>query len=134
MTVELPQTSLATNTIVPDVSHYTLNQANNSTAIKNSPLPPSVEKAYHLKCIELKRRLMEVEENNDAARLRVHRLERGISKIRVERAILLEHLRKRQQEMADLGSDGEDDQPPSVRSRHSSSASCALVAASPPPR
>ena len=92
----------------------TVNKLTRATAIKNSPLPPSVEKAYHQKCIELKRRLIEVEENNDAARLKVHRLERGISKMRVERAILLDHLKKRQRELAELGSDGEDSQAQSV--------------------
>ncbi|KAK3079687.1 hypothetical protein LTS18_004134, partial [Coniosporium uncinatum] len=36
----------------------------------NTPLPPSVEKAYYKKCIELKRRINEIEDNNDAVRLR----------------------------------------------------------------
>lgn len=121
------------DTTVPDMPYYSLNEANNFTATKNSPLPPSVEKAYHLKCIELKRRLMEVGENNDAARLKVHRLERGISKMRVERAILLDHLRKKQQEIADLGSDGEDDQPPSVCYRLLPNTAIAVLAISPPP-
>jgi hypothetical protein len=30
------------------------------------PLPPSVEEAYRKKCIELRRRMNEVEEHNDA--------------------------------------------------------------------
>lgn len=58
-------------------------------------LPPSVEQAYKKKCIELKRRLNEVEESNDAFRLRKVRLERGIRKMRLERAFLLETLGKR---------------------------------------
>ncbi|KAL9131401.1 MAG: hypothetical protein Q9217_000669 [Psora testacea] len=59
------------------------------------PLPPSVEEAYRRKCIELKRRMAEVEESNDAFRLRKVRLTRGIRKMRLERAYLLETLGKR---------------------------------------
>lgn len=58
-------------------------------------LPPSVEEAYKKKCIELKRRMTEVEESNDAYRLRKVRLMRGIRKMRLERAFLLEILGKR---------------------------------------
>ncbi|KAI9804106.1 MAG: hypothetical protein M1825_001508 [Sarcosagium campestre] len=61
----------------------------------SAPLPPSVEQAYRLKCIELKRRTAEVEESNDAYRLRSTRLRRGILKLRLERAFLLEQLAKR---------------------------------------
>lgn len=60
-----------------------------------APLPPSVEEAYKRKCIELKRRMTEVEESNDAFRLRKVRLTRGIRKMRLERAYLLETLGKR---------------------------------------
>lgn len=59
-------------------------------------LPPSVEAAYKKKCIELKRRLIEVDEDNDAKRLRIARLHQGIRKMRLERAYLLEALAKRQ--------------------------------------
>ncbi|MCJ1424648.1 hypothetical protein MMC29_002536 [Sticta canariensis] len=58
-------------------------------------LPPSVEEAYKKKCIQLKRRMNEVEESNDAFRLRKVRLMRGIRKMRLERAFLLEILGKR---------------------------------------
>jgi len=88
-----------------------------TVATKNSPLPPSVEKAYHTKCIELKRRLREVEETNDAARLRVHRLERSITKMRVERAILLDHLRNKQKQVAHTRSEDDDSTPTSVSSQ-----------------
>lgn len=54
-----------------------------------------MEKAYYRKCIELKRRLNEVEAANDEAKLRRVRLDRGIMKMRLERAYLLEELRKR---------------------------------------
>lgn len=60
-----------------------------------TPLPPSVEAAYYRKCIELKRRLNEIEANNDAARLRKHRVDRSIMKLRLERAFLLERLAER---------------------------------------
>lgn len=58
-------------------------------------LPPSVEEAYRKKCIQLKTRLNEVEEANDASRLRIERLNRAIEKGRLERAFLLEQLAKR---------------------------------------
>lgn len=59
------------------------------------PLPPSVEMAYRNKCIDLKRRMNEVEESNDAYRLRKVRLMRGVRKMRLQRAFLLEALSKR---------------------------------------
>ncbi|KAL8916701.1 MAG: hypothetical protein Q9208_008348 [Pyrenodesmia sp. 3 TL-2023] len=55
-------------------------------------LPPSVEAAYKIKCIALKKRLIEIEAQNDATRERVVRTERGIRKLRLERAILLTRL------------------------------------------
>lgn len=57
-------------------------------------LPPSVETAYYRKCIELRRRINDIEENNDATRLRTKRLNRAIMKMRLERAFLLEQLHK----------------------------------------
>lgn len=59
------------------------------------PLPPSVEEAYRRKCIQLKQRMNEVEEANDASRARLARLNRAIDKQRLERAFLLEQLAKR---------------------------------------
>ncbi|KAL3419239.1 hmg box protein [Phlyctema vagabunda] len=58
-------------------------------------LPPSVEEAYRRKCIQLKQRMNEVEEANDASRLRLVRMQRQIEKMRLERAFLLEQLAKR---------------------------------------
>jgi len=55
-----------------------------------------MEKAYHQKCIDLKRRLNEIEDANDAARIRKRRLDRAIMKLRIERTLLLEHLAKAQ--------------------------------------
>ena len=69
-----------------------------------APLPPSVEEAYRKKCIELKRRMTEVEESNDAFRLRKVRLTRAIRKMRLERAYLLETLGKRMKKNG-IGSD-----------------------------
>jgi hypothetical protein len=60
-----------------------------------TPLAPSVEKAYYRKCIQLKRRLNEVEAANEEARIRRVRLDRAIMKMRLERAFLLEQLSKR---------------------------------------
>ncbi|KAL8853120.1 MAG: hypothetical protein Q9221_002002 [Calogaya cf. arnoldii] len=62
-----------------------------------APLPPSVEAAYKKKCIQLKKRLNEIEADNDKKRLRIDRNKRFIEKMRLERAILLEHLGKIQQ-------------------------------------
>jgi non-histone protein 10 len=58
-------------------------------------LPPSVEEAYRRKCIQLKQRLNEVEDANDASRVRLVRIQRGIEKMRLERSFLLEQLAKR---------------------------------------
>lgn len=69
-------------------------QLTQTTATRNTPLPPSVEKAYHTKCKELKQRLIEIEEANDGARQRKQRIDRAILKMRLERAILLERLQK----------------------------------------
>lgn len=78
-------------------------------ATANTPLAPSVEKAYYRKCIELKRRLNEIEEANDAARLRKIRLNRAIMKMRLERAFLVDQLAKRM-EFEQEEADGEDEQ------------------------
>ncbi|KAH8805679.1 putative HMG box-containing protein C10F6.08c [Xylogone sp. PMI_703] len=59
------------------------------------PLPPSVEESYRRKCVQLKQRMNEVEEANDASRLRLVRMQRAIEKMRLERAFLMEQLAKR---------------------------------------
>ncbi|WEW57079.1 hypothetical protein PRK78_002539 [Emydomyces testavorans] len=56
------------------------------------PNPPSIEAAYKRKCIDLKKRLQEVEAHNDALRLRNERGRRYIQKMRLEGSILLERL------------------------------------------
>ena len=82
-------------------------------------LPPSVEEAYRKKCIELKRRMGEVEQNNDSFRLRKNRLLRGIRKMRLERALLLHELGKRMRKNGTNGywdeeSEGSSEGPPTV--------------------
>ena len=76
---------------------------------QNTPLAPSVEKAYYRKCIELKRRLNEVEAANDEMKTRRVRLDRAVMKTRLERAFLLEQLRKRMDpEMIDSEGSGDE--------------------------
>ncbi|KAJ2990532.1 hypothetical protein NUW58_g2900 [Xylaria curta] len=58
-------------------------------------LPPTVEEAYRRKCIQLKERSKEIEDENDAYRLRLSRLKRQIQKLRLERAIILDQISKR---------------------------------------
>ncbi|CAK4020167.1 Hypothetical predicted protein [Lecanosticta acicola] len=76
---------------------------------QDTPLAPSVEKAYYRKCIELKRRLNEVEAANDEAKKKRMRLDRAVMKMRLERAFLLDELRKRMDVNVD-GSDGSGDE------------------------
>ena len=78
-----------------------------------APLPPSVEQNYRKKCIELKRRMNEVDESNDAYRLRKVRLNRGIMKLRLERAFMLEQLAKRTSVNVE-DSEGSPSPPPTV--------------------
>jgi non-histone protein 10 len=77
------------------------------------PLAPSVEEAYRRKCIQLKARTKEVEESNDAARIRLGRMQRQIEKMRLERAILLEQLARRTSTNVE-DSDGSPSPPPTV--------------------
>src|SRR5436305_7200876 len=77
-------------------------------------LPPSVEEAYRRKCIELKHRMNEVEESNDATRIRIGRMKRSIMKLRLERAFLLEQLARRTSTNVE-DSEGSPSPPPTVR-------------------
>lgn len=76
-------------------------------------LPPSVEEAYRRKCVQLRNRTKEVEESNDAARLRLARIKRQVEKLRIERAFLLEQLAKRTSTNVE-DSDGSPSPPPTV--------------------
>lgn len=82
--------------------------------MRDTPLPPSMEKAYHAKCIELKRRLREIEEANDAAVLRKLRLDRAISKLRITRAFLIEQVAKVQLNPDGVETDKSESPPPTV--------------------
>lgn len=61
---------------------------------RNSPLAPSQEMAYRQKCIDLKRRLSEIEANNDNLRQRLSRERHFQDKMRLNRAILLNHMKE----------------------------------------
>ena len=61
---------------------------------RNSPLAPSQEMSYRQKCIDLKRRLSEIEANNDSIRQRLARERRFQDKMRLNRAILLNHMKE----------------------------------------
>lgn len=78
-----------------------------------SALPPSVEEAYRRKCIQLRNRTNEVEDANDAARLRLARIRRQVEKLRIERAFLLEQLTRRTSTNVE-DSDGSPSPPPTV--------------------
>lgn len=68
-----------------------------------------MEKAYYRKCIELKRRLNEVEAANDEYKIKRVRLDRAVMKMRLERAFLLDQLSKRMEHNPD-GSEGSADE------------------------
>jgi hypothetical protein len=88
-------------------------EANIEPASVPSPLPPSVEEAYRRKCVQLKNRTNEVEDANDAARLRLARIKRQVEKLRIERAFLLEQLAKRTSTNVE-DSEGSPSPPPTV--------------------
>jgi hypothetical protein len=85
------------STTPPSASSFT-SPANPPITAQRAPsskdLPPSVESAYYRKCIDLRRRITDIEDSNDGTRTRIHRLNRGIQKMRLERAFLLEALNK----------------------------------------
>jgi hypothetical protein len=83
-----------------------------TTAVPPS-LPPSVEEAYRRKCVQLKNRTNEVEDANDAARLRLARIKRQVEKLRIERAFLLEQLSRRTSTNVE-DSEGSPSPPPTV--------------------
>lgn len=88
-------------------------EANIELASVPSTLPPSVEEAYRRKCVQLKNRTNEVEDANDAARLRLARIKRQVEKLRIERAFLLEQLAKRTSTNVE-DSEGSPSPPPTV--------------------
>lgn len=70
----------------------TVNNNNNNNNTPAPPNPPSVEAAYKRKCIALKKRLNEIEAQNDSMRIRNSQGIRYIQKMRLESCILLERL------------------------------------------
>lgn len=88
--------------------------ANRNRPANPPSLPPTVEEAYRRKCIQLRARTKEIEDENDAYRLRLIRLKRQIQKVRLERAILLEQIAKRTSTNVE-DSDGSPSPPPTVR-------------------
>lgn len=60
----------------------------------SAPLAPSQEAAYRKKCIQLKKRLIEVEVSNDATKRRIEVQKQHVQKMRLMRAILLDHLKQ----------------------------------------
>jgi hypothetical protein len=96
----------------PKRKHTEVDSAPTASAVPPS-LPPSVEEAYRRKCIQLKNRTNEVEEANDAARLRLARIKRQVEKLRIERAFLLEQLAKRTSTNVE-DSEGSPSPPPTV--------------------
>ena len=60
---------------------------------RNAPLAPSQELAYRNKCIQLKKRLQEIEANNDHTRRRISAEKERVQKQRLLRSILLHQLR-----------------------------------------
>jgi len=60
---------------------------------RNPPLAPSQELAYRNKCMQLKKRLAEIETNNDMTRKRISTEKERIYKQRLLRSILLNQLR-----------------------------------------
>jgi len=61
---------------------------------RNPPLAPSQELAYRNKCIQLKKRLADIEGNNDMTRKRISAEKERVHKQRLLRAILLNQLRE----------------------------------------
>jgi hypothetical protein len=98
----------------PTTPQSDLTSLSSSAGSVPPPLPPSVEEAYRRKCIQLKQRMNEVEEANDASRARLVRLHRAIDKMRLERAFLLEQLAKRTSTNVE-DSEGSPSPPPTVR-------------------
>ncbi|GAD94542.1 hypothetical protein AOR_1_806014 [Paecilomyces variotii No. 5] len=66
----------------------------NTTTSVPPPNPPSVEAAYKRKCIALKKRLNEIEAENELMRVRNQRGLKYVQKMRLESCILLERLAK----------------------------------------
>ncbi|CAZ80232.1 unnamed protein product [Tuber melanosporum] len=80
------------------------------------PLPASVEESYRQKCIDLKKRIKEIETSNDVLVVRMQRAERGIQRMRLERAFLLQQLEQRTDPRVD-DSEGSPSPPPTPKDK-----------------
>jgi hypothetical protein len=80
--------------------------------VSNSPLPPSVEAAYYQKCIDLKRRIQEIEGNNDKMHTTIERSHRAVTKLRLERSFLVSEVVR--QMAKETGSEKSDSPLPTV--------------------
>ncbi|KAI5780161.1 hypothetical protein DFH27DRAFT_362368 [Peziza echinospora] len=82
-----------------------------------APAPPtSVENSYRKKCLELKKRIREIEDTNDVLVLRIQRSRRGIQRARLERAFLLQALEDRTDARVD-DSEGSPSPPPTPKEK-----------------
>lgn len=79
-------------------------------------LPTSVENSYRQKCLELKRRIREIEDTNEVLVLRIQRSRRGIQRARLERAFLLQQLEDRTDARVD-DSEGSPSPPPTPKEK-----------------
>lgn len=61
---------------------------------RNAPLAPTQELAYRKKCIDLRKRLAEIETNNDATRKRIIQETEHLQKMRLLRAVLLNQVKE----------------------------------------
>ncbi|KAK9458202.1 hypothetical protein V1511DRAFT_508293 [Dipodascopsis uninucleata] len=80
-------------------------------------IPHSEELKYRQKCKDLKKRIREVEEQNDVLTLRLTRSKRAVQRMRLERAFLLEKLEERTFLKAE-DSEGSPSPPPSPPRNH----------------
>ena len=76
-----------------DTSHTPFPPAHKVPLHQNAPLAPTQELAYRNKCIQLKKRLAEIELNNDATRRKIVQETQHVQKMRLLRSILLNHLK-----------------------------------------
>ncbi|KAK7202765.1 hypothetical protein BZA70DRAFT_284911 [Myxozyma melibiosi] len=79
-------------------------------------IPLSEEIKYKQKCKDLKRRISQIEDQNDILSLRIARSKRAVQRMRLERALLLEKLEERTILKVD-DSEGSPSPPPSVSPR-----------------
>jgi hypothetical protein len=80
----------------------------------HAPYTGTEESRYRTKCKDLKRKITDVEAENDMLTVKIDRAKRSITRMRLERALLLEKLEERTPAHVD-DSDGSDTDVSSVR-------------------